>query len=175
MAAGMTVAGISGREPGSGSKRSFPRRISARCRFEAVWGVGFDRRPLFSGIRAWCSSCHLPLLRLAVESNLCRIRLETQIGKFCRPCRYQPFRSSPQRAWPYPLRACRRWARPSSTRSDRLHHRERHWVDLKAADFVILQERVHPLRQGRSLRSKLEPKPLRLRVSCAFKPRTSML
>ena len=32
MAAGMTVAGISGREHGSGSKRSFPRRISARCR-----------------------------------------------------------------------------------------------------------------------------------------------
>ena len=32
MAAGMTVAGISGREHGSGSRRSFPGRISARCR-----------------------------------------------------------------------------------------------------------------------------------------------
>lgn len=32
MAAGVTAAGISGREHGSGSKRSFPRRISARCR-----------------------------------------------------------------------------------------------------------------------------------------------
>ena len=36
MAAGMTVAGISGREHGSGSKRSFPRRISARCKFRAA-------------------------------------------------------------------------------------------------------------------------------------------
>ena len=32
----MTVAGISGREHGSGSKRSFPRRISARCRSTEV-------------------------------------------------------------------------------------------------------------------------------------------
>ena len=33
MAAGMTVAGISGREHGSESKRNFPRRISAQFRF----------------------------------------------------------------------------------------------------------------------------------------------
>ena len=32
MAAGMTLALPAGREHGSGSKRSFPRRISARCR-----------------------------------------------------------------------------------------------------------------------------------------------
>jgi len=32
MAAGMTVAGISGREHGSGSKRNFQGRVSARCK-----------------------------------------------------------------------------------------------------------------------------------------------
>ena len=47
MAAGMTVAGISGREHGSGSKRSFPRRISARCRCHPPPSVAppFARQP----------------------------------------------------------------------------------------------------------------------------------